>query len=110
MRTIADFKKNNYLGMKLHTPYEPPTIMRMNIKKQGFETEHLAFEETTSVELLDWSKAIIEKQKLSIFETGKKTTVEVRESIKGQNGKTISFSFKGLSPQEVKQLILEKIK
>ena len=95
--------------MKLYKQQEPPTLMRINIKKQNSKTEHIAIEDAGQQELLDWVKALIEKQGLSIFCTGKITTVEVRESVKGENGKTISFAFKGLEPSEVSELILKNI-
>jgi hypothetical protein len=95
--------------MKIYQAPEPPTLMRVNIKKQNSKTEHIAIEEAEQEELLNWIKNLIEKQGLSIFCTGKITTVEVRESIKGENGKTISFSFKGLEPLEVKELILNNM-
>ena len=95
--------------MKLYKQPEPPTLMRLNIKKQYSKTEHIAIEDIGQQELLNWTKNLIEKQGLSIFCTGKITTVEVRESVKGENGKTISFAFKGLEPSEVKELILKNI-
>lgn len=94
--------------MKLYD-HVPPTLMRVNIKKQGHKTEHLAFEEAGQDELLNWLRSLIEGQGLSIFATGKITTVEVRESIKGINGKTKSFYFRGLDPHEVKTIILRSL-
>jgi DNA replication protein DnaD len=96
--------------MKLYIQPEPPTLMRINIKKLGAKSEHIAVLETSQQEVLDWLKVLIEKQRLSIFLKGKVTTVEVRESIKGINGKVISFSFKGMEPSHVKELILKNIK
>jgi len=96
--------------MKLYISPEPPTLMRINIKKQGKTPEHLAVEDATQQELIIWLKTLIDKQGLSIFETGTITTVEVRESIKGENGKATSFAFKGLEPAQVKELILTNLK
>ena len=95
--------------MKLYTPPPPPTLMRINIKQQGHKTEHLTIEQTTQHELLEWLKKLIERQNLSIFATGKVTAVEVREGIGSTNGKSVSFSFKGLTPLDVKHLILKHI-
>lgn len=95
--------------MKLYKPPPPPDLMRINIKKQGYKTEHIAVEQTTQQELIAWLKDLIAKQGLSIFETGKITTVEVRESIAGKNGKSESFHFKGLDPSTVATLILRQL-
>ena len=96
--------------MKLYKQPEPPTLMRINIRKQGANTEHIAIEDAEQQELLDWAKALVEKQGLSIFCTGKVTVVEVRESVKGENGKAISFSFKGLEPKQVAEIIINNLK
>lgn len=95
--------------MKLYTPPPPPNLMRINIKKQGYKTEHIAVEQTTQQELIAWLKELIAKQGLSIFETGNITTIEVRESIAGINGKSDSFHFKGLNPSKVATLILKEL-
>lgn len=96
--------------MKLHKPEQAPTIMRVNIKKQGNQTQHVAIEDATLYEAMCWLRALIRKQDLDILATGRITTVEVRESIEGKNGKAESFSFKGLDPLEVKELILKELK
>lgn len=95
--------------MKLYKQQEPPLLMRINIKKQGVKTEHISIEETTQQELYDWLKKLIDAQGLSIFATGRITTVEIRESVNGVNGKSVSFSFKGLEPIQVNELILKNI-
>ena len=83
--------------------------MRINITQAKSTTEHLAIEDTTAHELLKWLKALIEKQNLSIFAEGPRTTVQVRESIKGINGASYSFSFRGLTPLQVKKLITKEL-
>ena len=95
--------------MKLYNPVVP-VIMRVNIKKQPLKTEHVAIDDAGQVEVLNWIKVLIEKEDLSIFATGKITTVEVRIAVGGENGKTMSFAFKGLDPLQVKQLILDNLK
>lgn len=95
--------------MKLYQ-YEPPDLIRVNIKKQGVTTEHLSFSEITQQEMYDFVKQLILQQNLSIFATGHAVNVEFRESIKGINGKAVSFSFKGMQPSQVKELILQNIK
>tara|TARA_R110000868_G_scaffold84286_1_gene237667 strand:- start:3020 stop:3310 length:291 start_codon:yes stop_codon:yes gene_type:complete len=94
--------------MKIYK-YQPPNLMRINIKKQGANTEHIAIEDAQQIQLINWIKNLIEKQGLSVFEIGKRTVVEVRESIKGENGVAISFSFKGLEPKQVAELIIKNL-
>ena len=95
--------------MKLYIPLPPVVMMRINIKQQGHLTMHLAVVETTQDKLIDWLKELIEVQNLSIFAKGPLITFEVREATGGINGKAKSFSFKGLTPVEVSNLILENL-
>jgi hypothetical protein len=94
--------------MKLYTP-TPQKLMRVNITRQGNEPQHITLCECGQQEVFDFCKAIIEKQGLSIFCTGKVTQVQVREAEGGKNGKGISFSFKGLSPREVHDLFINEL-
>jgi hypothetical protein len=55
-------------------------------------------------------KNIIEAQNISPFEKGIITNIEFREAKGSVNGKSISLSFKGLEPIQVKELILNKLK
>lgn len=91
--------------MKLYIPPEPASLLRVNIKKQGCKTEHIAIDDSTVEELIQWLQQLIESRNLSIFATGKITTVEVREVVKGQNGRMMSFHFRGLDPDAVIMLI-----
>jgi hypothetical protein len=95
--------------MKVYTPSEPPYLMRINIKKQGEQTEFITLCETTQEEAFNFIKGIIEKQSISPFVKGRVTNVEIREAKGSQNGKSISLSFKGLEPKEVYSLILKHI-
>ena len=83
--------------------------MRVNIRKAGHKDRHVTIQDATQDNLLEWVKELISKQGLSIFEKGPVTTVEVRESIEGKNGRAKSFSFKGLDPAQVLTLITENI-
>lgn len=95
--------------MKLYTTPEPPYLMRINIKKQGEQTEFITLCETTQEEAFNFIKSVIEKQSISPFVKGKVTNVEIREAKGSENGKSISLSFKGLEPKEVYSLILKNI-
>lgn len=59
---------------------------------------------------MDYVKKLIEKQNISIFETGKLTNVEIRVGEGKQNGKSISVSFRGLEPKQVHDLIINDLK
>lgn len=95
--------------MKIYKPSEPPYLMRINIKKQGEQTEFITLIETTQDEALVFIKEIIEKERVSPFVKGKVTNVEIRESKGSINGKSISISFKGISPKKVYDLIINEI-
>ena len=95
--------------MKLYTPAEPPYLMRLNIKKQGEKTEFITLCETTQDEAYYFVKRLIESQNISPFVKGNVTNVEIREARGAENGKSVSLSFRGLSPIEVKSLLLKSI-
>jgi hypothetical protein len=95
--------------MKIYEEPKAPYLMRINIKRHPDKTEHLTLCEVTQQECYDFIKNLIEKQNLSIFQTGKLTNIEIREGFGSENGKSISMSFKGLSPKEVKELIITKL-
>lgn len=90
--------------MKLYE-YEPPYLMRINIKRQGDKTEHITICETTQDECLSFVKSLIEEQGLSPFQTGKTTNIEIREGLGADNGKAVSLSFRGLSPSDTYHII-----
>lgn len=95
--------------MKIYKEPQAPYLMRINIKRQGEKTEHLTICEANQQECFDFIKTEIEKQNISIFQTGKLTNIEIREGSGSENGKAISLSFKGLSPMEVKTIILNSL-
>lgn len=95
--------------MKLYKRPDPIILMHINIRKQLVQTEHLTIVEVGQQELLEWLRSLIEKEGLSIFLNGYKTTIEVREGEGKRNGKVISFSFRGLEPLQVKELILNNL-
>jgi hypothetical protein len=96
--------------MKLYKTPEPPYLMRVNIKKQGEKTQFITLCETTQSDVYDFIMNLIETQKISPFVKGKVTNVEIREAQGSKNGRSVSLSFKGLSPKEVYSLILKSIK
>jgi hypothetical protein len=96
--------------MKIYKQPDPPHLIRINIKKQGIKTEHVTLCETTQSECANFIIRIIEELKISPFQKGNVTNIEIREAIGSKNGKSISLSFKGLPPLNVKNLILNQLK
>lgn len=94
--------------MRLYT-YIPPKLLRINIKKQGVKTEFLTICECEQQEFYDYVKKLIENQKLSIFQEGNLTNIQIRTGEGKENGKSVSLSFKGLEPAEVAKLITEDL-
>jgi hypothetical protein len=95
--------------MKLYNPV-PDHIIRVNIKKRGCTTEHVNLTDCTQKKCYDTLIGIVKAQNLGPFKEGRHTNVEIREAEGSRNGKAISFSFYGLDPVQVKELILEYIK
>lgn len=92
--------------MKIYKPKQP-YLIRVNIRKAGDKTEHLTFCETTPDELKVSLKEIF-KDEIDVYATGNKTAIDLRESNNSVNGKSISFSFKGIDPKRCKEIILNK--
>ncbi len=94
--------------MKIRIREAVPYI-HVSITKFGDKTQYLPLEDTNSQEVQDMVKKVIESQNLSVFETGKKTQVIIREYVGAKAGKSVSLSFRGLSPSKTKELILKYI-
>ena len=102
-------KRRGGLIMKLYTPPTAPDLMRINIKRAGEIPAHIPVIEATQWELMSWIQGVIVAQNLSVFATGHRLTIEVRESIGGINGKVMSVSLFGMSVKEAEKLILEEL-
>lgn len=95
--------------MKIYKPAEPPCLIRINIKRHPDKTEFITLDECSQNEVYQFVKGLIEKQTISPFVKGKVTNVEMREAKGGVNGKSVSLSFKGLSPKEVYNIIMNEL-
>lgn len=95
--------------MKIYEP-ELRKFVRLMISQQGQQTEYLNLVECTREEVRDFIKDLISKQTISPFANGKKTSVVVRDAIGGQNLKSESVSFRGITPKQVSDLITQKLK
>jgi len=89
---------------------KPDFIIRVNIKGRYETSYHINLCETTQDEVMDFVKKTIFDAKLHpIQKKVRVTNIEVREGIGKVNGKSISYSFKGLSTKETYDLLMEKI-
>ncbi len=95
--------------MKLYQSPPPPTLIRVNIKRQGNETQFITLCECTQEEALEFVKTAITKQNLSPFQSGNVTNVEIRVGEGSVNGKSVSVSFRGLSPRETQAILLSEL-
>ncbi len=95
--------------MKLYEP-RPDDVLRISIHKQGEKVEYLTVCEVTQVEAYNQLRSLIEGENISVFEGGRVTTIRLREAIGGKNGKTVSLSFKGITPKKTLDLILNYLK
>jgi hypothetical protein len=95
--------------MKVYIQPVAPILMRVNIKKTGCKTEHITLCEANQDDVLSLIESIVETKKISPFEKGYVTNVEVRECVDSKNGKAKSISFRGINPEELKEIILKTI-
>ena len=94
--------------MKIYKP-APTFIIRVQIIRQGEETQYINLCDTTQNKVVDHITKTIENQKLSVFAKGNSTKIDIRECLGGKNGKSISISFKGLSTKETLDIITQSI-
>jgi hypothetical protein len=94
--------------MKIYEP-KPIHLIRLTITKKDFETKYLNFIDTNHQECIEKVMMIIEELKLSVFMGGNLTRMDFRECVGGKNGKCKSISFKGLNPNHLHKLLIEKI-
>ena len=87
-------------------------LIRLQIVCQGYQTCYVSLEETTMAEVKAMVEKVILAQNLSPFYKGKRTAVNIRETLeneKGKNGKSVSVSFCGLIPIAVKELVVAHV-
>lgn len=95
--------------MKLFN-YVLPELVKVLIRKQGQKSICLTFEKTRQAEVVNFIKRIIIDEKPNIFQTGNSTSVDVRVyKDKKWIGKSITFSFKGIEPAKLEELIKSKL-
>lgn len=87
----------------------PTYLVRVQINKIGDERQYVTFCETTPDEVEEMCKRVIEEQKLSPFEGGHRTRIDIRECLGAKNGKSRSLSFRGLDTATTLKLILDDV-
>src|SRR5690554_1476594 len=95
--------------MKIYR-YETPKIIRVRITKQKHGSCYINLVDTTVEEVIEFiSKLVKDNVEVSPFDTGYKTRAEVREYINKKNGNPKSISFRGITPEELEQLIIKHL-
>jgi len=86
------------------------TIIRIVITCNGYkDAQYINLHETTMEDVLAMIKQAIIKKNLSPFPSGRRTRIDVRESLGTENRRSRSISFFGLSTEETKQLIIDEV-
>lgn len=83
--------------------------VRLTIRKTGHESQWITLCETDIYEVEKFLKKLINDQHFDAFLSGPRTGIDIREEKNSKNGKSISISFRGLDPEQTKQLIINYI-
>jgi hypothetical protein len=94
--------------MKLKT-LTPVKKVNISFVRLGEPTEYLCLENTTLKEVERACRDAIVLQEVDPFFKGLSTRINIREAVKGINGKSKSISFKGLSPTQTKLAVSKYI-
>lgn len=94
--------------MKIYK-HNPKNLIRVKITRKGDDTHYLTLCETTQLEAYVHCYELVERLTVPATYSGHVTSIQFREALGGQNLKAISFSFKGLSPRDTYNLIVESI-
>lgn len=100
--------KKPLLQMKLYKP-EPPLVLRIAIKKAGEETKYLSVTDISQKQFVIWATKQLSTLQISVFTSALKLSISVRESVAGINGKSKSISLRGVSTEQVYNLLLKGI-
>jgi uncharacterized protein (DUF2344 family) len=98
--------------MKIFIKPKPTYFIRLQIRRAGEQTKYISLIETTIEETQSFIKNVINENKKDFdpFGTTKKTSVDIREALGTENGKSKSVSFFGFSTNQVYELITNKLK
>jgi hypothetical protein len=94
--------------MKLHTP--TPELIRIKVVREGDKNIYMTIQEASLSEAYNFVHNLFKDYPYKPSEVNlKRTRVEVREYINKKNGKAKSLYLYGLSPEEIKNFITEKL-
>lgn len=94
--------------MKIYK-HNPKNLIRVKISRKGDDPHYLTLCETSQMEAYVYCYELVEQLTVPATYSGPVTSIQFREALGGQNLKAISFSFKGLSPRDTYNLIVESI-
>jgi hypothetical protein len=110
MKTDKKSKKSNRI--RIFVPVPPPNKVLVNIKRQREPTQHLTLVGGTLEECYNAVREIVQPA-VSAFKEGPSTQVELREYLTGvgkiKNGRSMSFTFYGMNPEEVEALLQKSL-
>ena len=84
--------------------------IRVHIRKQGSKSAHITLEDTTIAEAAEYIKAVL-KPHADPFAEGRVTSVTISTPAVNveDDKKSLTFSFRGLEPDQTRLLICESI-
>jgi hypothetical protein len=93
--------------MKIFKKPDPTFFIRLQIRKQGEETQYISLIETDLIKTEIFLKELIKKNANTFdpFCTTKKVSIDMREALGTKNLKSKSISFFGFTTQKVYELI-----
>jgi len=93
--------------MKIYK-HEPKELVRVCISKRGSESIYLTFSDTNIEECYSNIAQLLSEIKVSALQEKYVTRIDLRKAVGGSNGKSISLSLKGLTPNEIESLLIQK--
>lgn len=94
--------------MKIYKKAQTEKIM-VAVQRQKERALYLTLIDCSLLQAYDRLKKLMEKQKISPLMEGKKTSINIRELKGATYGKSKSFSIRGMTPEEVVELIEKSI-
>lgn len=93
--------------MRLEKPH-PLEHVRVTITRQEDHTETFSVYEVTQEEFVKHVEKRL-KGHINLFAKGRTLTISIRRCAHWGDGSSVSLSFKGLSPKQVRDIVLEGI-
>lgn len=84
-------------------------FIRLTFKRRGDKNLYLPLVETSLDETIEMLQTAIRSTKIDPLAKCNTTTIEIREATGGVNGAYRQISFRGLSPEETRNIIIKHI-